>query len=169
MTIAEAREQFAYDDWANRRLSEALERLTEKQLGSAVASSFPSLRDTFAHIVLAEWIWLRRWLGESPTGAPSWVASSTLEQLQGTLSEVQSDRSGLLARLDDTGLGGLVRYRNTKGEEYAQPLGDLMRHVVNHSSYHRGQAATQLRQLGEVPPGTDLILFLLEKAEGPSS
>jgi uncharacterized damage-inducible protein DinB len=164
MTVAEARQLFAYDDWANRRLSEALVRLTEEQLGTVVASSHPSLRETFAHIIFAEWIWLRRWLGESPTGAPSWVASQTVNQLQGTLSEVQSDRSGLLERLEDAGLDGLVRFRDTEGDEYTHALGDLMRHVVNHSSYHRGQAATQLRQLGEVPPGTDLVLYLLEKS-----
>jgi uncharacterized damage-inducible protein DinB len=76
---------------------------------------------------------------------------------------VRSDRSELLERLEDAGLDGLVRFRDTEGTEYAHALGDLMRHVVNHSSYHRGQAATQLRQLGEVPPGTDLILYLLEK------
>ena len=163
MTVAEARELFAYNDWANRRLLEALGRLAGGRLGTVVESSFPSLGETFAHIIFAEWLWLRRWLGESPTGAPSWVESATLKQLQETLSEVQSDRSALLERLDDAGLDFVVRFRDTEGDEYAHPLGHLMRHVVNHSTYHRGQAATQLRQLGEAPPGTDLILFLLER------
>jgi uncharacterized damage-inducible protein DinB len=113
MTVAEARDLFAYNAWANQRLFETLDRLSEEQLGREVASSFPSLRETFAHMIFAEWIWLRRWLGESPTETPSWVASSTLEQLHGTLVEVQSDRSGLLGRLDEAGLDGLVRYRDT--------------------------------------------------------
>ena len=72
-------------------------------------------------------------------------------------------RFSLLEGLEDAGLAEVVRFRDTEGDEYAHPLGDMMRHVVNHSSYHRGQAATQLRQLGETPPETDLIHYLLER------
>jgi uncharacterized damage-inducible protein DinB len=48
------------------------------------------------------------------------------------------------------------------GQPFAHPLGKLMRHVVNHSTYHRGQLATQLRQLGQTPPNTDFTRFLRE-------
>lgn len=46
------------------------------------------------------------------------------------------------------------------GQAFAHPLGHLVQHVVNHSTYHRGQAATQLRQLGRTPPSTDFTRYL---------
>jgi uncharacterized damage-inducible protein DinB len=162
MTVDDARTLFAYDDWANGRVVEALERLTAEQSGKAIASSFPSLRETVAHIVQAEWFWLHRWLGENPTKSPAWAPGTPLDEVRHVLAGVQSDRGALLDRLTDEALGEPAPYRDPRGGEHHQRLGDQMRHVVNHSTYHRGQAATQLRQLGEVPPGTDLILYLRE-------
>jgi uncharacterized damage-inducible protein DinB len=56
----------------------------------------------------------------------------------------------------------VVSYRAPDGKAFAHPLGDLMRHVVNHSTYHRGQLATQFRQLGHTPPSTDFTRYLRE-------
>jgi uncharacterized damage-inducible protein DinB len=56
----------------------------------------------------------------------------------------------------------VISYHALDGHPYAHPLEKLMRHVVNHSTYHRGQLATQLRQLGHTPPNTDFIRFLRE-------
>jgi uncharacterized damage-inducible protein DinB len=162
MSIDEMRELLAYNDWANGRLVAALERLTTEQSSQTIASSFPSLRETLAHIATAEWFWLHRWLGENPEGAPAWASSGSLAELRPALTGVQSDRAALLERLSDDTLAEPAPYRDPGGTEHRQRLGDQMRHVVNHSTYHRGQAATQLRQLGEVPPGTDLILYLRE-------
>jgi uncharacterized damage-inducible protein DinB len=55
---------------------------------------------------------------------------------------------------------------NTRGETWSYPLGIMMQHVVNHSSYHRGQTTTMLRQLGRIPAATDLLLFFDETPEG---
>lgn len=52
-----------------------------------------------------------------------------------------------------------IAYVNTKGERWEYPLGRLMQHVVNHSTYHRGQVTTLLRQLGVKPLATDLLVF----------
>ena len=164
MTVDDARALFAYDDWANGRLVETVERLTAEQAGKTIASSFPSLRKTVEHIVQAEWFWLHRWLGENPTKAPAWEPGSSLAGVRQVLAGVQSERVGLLDRLTDEALGEPAPYRDTRGGEHRQRLGDQMRHLVNHSTYHRGQAATQLRQLGETPPGTDLILYLRDTA-----
>ena len=139
---------------------EAASALSEEQLGHSVASSFPSVGGTLAHMVGAELVWLRRWLGESPSGFPDWVAKPVLADLRGRLSAVEQERDTLVAGLSDADLGRVVSYRNLAGQAFSHPLGGLMRHVVNHSTYHRGQVATQLRQLGFKPPGTDLIVFL---------
>jgi uncharacterized damage-inducible protein DinB len=160
MTTDEAREQFAYGSWATGLVFAAAEALPAEQLAATVASSFPSVGSTLAHLVGAEWLWLRRWLGESPTGEPAWIAKPDLSEMKAQLALVESERSAFLATLSDADLGRVVSYRTRTGSLFADPLGSLIRHVVNHSTYHRGQIATQLRQLGQKPPNTDLLTFL---------
>lgn len=163
MTIDEARELFAYGRWANALVFEAASGLSEQQLHHSVASSFPSVCATLAHIVSAEWVWLRRWLGESPGQMPDWVSNPVYGELRARLTSVEQEREGLLAGLSDADLGRTISYRRLAGQAHSDPLGNLMRHVVNHSTYHRGQVVTQLRQLGHTPPGTDLILYLRQQ------
>ncbi len=160
MTIGEVRELFSYTAWANALVFEAASTLSEEQLGHSVASSFPSVGGTLAHMVGAEWVWLRRWLGESPSGFPDWVAKPSWADLRARLSAVEQERDVFVAGLSDADLSQLVSYRNLAGHAFSDPLGGLIRHLVNHSTYHRGQIATQLRQLGFKPAGTDLIVFL---------
>jgi uncharacterized damage-inducible protein DinB len=160
MTIDEARQLFAYSKWANSLMFGAAGLLSPEEFGAAAPSSFPSVSATLAHLVFGEWAWLQRWLGRSPTAAPGWVSRRALRDLKIQLDEVEVERGALLQRLTDADLDQPLTYQNLSGQAFTNRLGDLMRHVVNHSTYHRGQLATQLRQLGKTPPGTDLILFL---------
>jgi uncharacterized damage-inducible protein DinB len=160
MTIDEARELFAYCAWANGRFFAAAGALTPDQLSATAASSFPSVRGTLGHIVAAEWVWLRRWRGESPVAMPAWVVESGLPELEDHLAAVQSDREDYLAGLTDPDLDRAIEYRTLAGKAQVNRLGDMIRHLVNHSTYHRGQVATQLRQLGATPPTTDLIAYV---------
>ena len=162
MTIDEAGELFGYGSWATARMFGAAEALTQEQTEASVESSFPSIRATLAHIVATEWIWLRRWQGESPAAAPGWDAKADLAELKAELAAVEAERAAFLARRTDADLEGVVTYRAPDGQVFAHPLGQLIRHVVNHSTYHRGQLATLLRQLGQVPPSTDFTRYLRE-------
>jgi len=77
-----------------------------------------------------------------------------------TLAAVEAERASFLAGLSEAEFERAVSYRTLAGQPYSDALGGLIRHVVNHSTYHRGQVATQLRQLGHTPPNTDLITYL---------
>jgi uncharacterized damage-inducible protein DinB len=160
MTRDEALQLFAYDAWANGEVFAAAEQLSQVQLTATIASSFSSIRSTLGHIVGAEWVWLRRWLGENPSAAPPWVEQASLSELKAQLSTIEEERARYLEAVTDVGLEQVVAYRSLKGEPDSQRLSGQLRHVVNHSSYHRGQVATQLRHLGVTPPSTDLIRFL---------
>lgn len=162
MLASEARDLLAYNEWANARLVAAVGELPEDVFTRPVASSFGSLRDTLGHLIAAEWAWLERWTGNSPSAWPAWVKDGGRPALLDTLAEVQTERAAFASRLTDAQLAGPVSYRTLNGQQYENPLGDLIRHVVNHSTYHRGQAATQLRQLGVVPPSTDFIVYCRE-------
>jgi len=160
MTIDEARQLFGYSAWANGRMFEAAAALPAEQLSATIASSFPSVLGTLGHIIATEWIWLRRWQGDSPTAAPAWASASSLSELRARLTEVESERDRFLGQLADADLDRIVEYRRMSGEAYTDRLADLVRHAVNHSTYHRGQLATQLRQIGAHPPGTDLVTYV---------
>jgi len=166
MTIEEARELFGYGSWATARMFSAAEALTQEQLEAPAASSFPSIRATLGHIVGAEWLWLRRWLGDSPTSMPAWADEPTLTELKVQLAAIEAERASFLAQLTDADVEGMVSYRAPDGKAFAHPLGQLMRHVVNHSTYHRGQLATLLRQLGHTPtaPGTRCLHGRLKRS-----
>lgn len=161
--IDEIRELYAYNRWANRRLLDAASRLSPEAFTRDLGSSFPSVGDTLAHIVAAEWVWLERWRGRSPTGPPDAWDLSTPGTLRAAWEEVDRNRQAFLVELTEAASGREIAYRTTSGQPFEQPLGQMLRHVVNHSSYHRGQVVTMLRQLGAEPPPTDLILFYRER------
>jgi uncharacterized damage-inducible protein DinB len=108
------------------------------------------------------WVWLSRWLGESPTAFPDWDVS-THPRLLERWREIEGRQKQFLDGLDESDLDRVVTYKVFSGKTFSNPLAELFRHVVNHATYHRGQVATMLRQLGLKPPQTDLILYYRER------
>jgi len=160
MTVGEARDLIAYNRWANGQVFAAAAGLSEEQLTQVIPSSFPSVHATLAHIVSTEWVWLRRWLGESPASVPPWVATADLPDLRLRLTAVESEHDAFLSNLTDAGLEQVISYRTLAGQPHEDRLSDTLRHAVNHSTYHRGQVATQFRQLAIAPPATDFIAYV---------
>ena len=163
MQLADVRSLFAYNEWANARVFAAAAELDAEAFTTPRGNSFSSIRDTLSHIATSEWVWLRRWHGESPSLPPSWGLLESASALTEHLREVEAERRELLSRLTEADLQASLTYRNLKGEEFRQPLVDQMAHVVNHSTYHRGQIATLFRQAGLSAPATDLIVFKREQ------
>ena len=161
--VSEINELFEYNRWANQRMLNAVATLSEEQLNRDLKSSFPSVRETLVHMLGADWIWLSRWQGTSPSAAPAEWDVSNLAAIQARWSEIEQARSEFLDGLTPDALNNELAYRNLKGEPFVNPLGHLLRHVINHSTYHRGQLTTMLRQLGGTPPSTDLIVFIRER------
>jgi uncharacterized damage-inducible protein DinB len=159
----EIRELYAYNRWANRRLLGAAGDLSPADFDRDLGSSFPSVRSTLAHILAGEWIWLQRWLGRSPQSLPSDREFASYPALRSRWSLNEEAQLAFIDGLGDDSLRSTVRYRTTEGDTYEAPLWQLMRHVVNHSTYHRGQVATMLRQLGATAPATDLVVFHRER------
>jgi uncharacterized damage-inducible protein DinB len=157
--IEEIRELYAYDRWADDRLLEAAAGLAPEELTRDLRSSFPSILATLAHILSADWAWLERWQGRSPTEIPSEWDLSTLAGVRGEWEKVRDRRRDFLAELTDEDLTRIVSFRTLAGELFEGTLIRTLRHVVNHASYHRGQVVTLLRQLGATPPATDLALY----------
>ena len=150
---------FAYNRWANQRFLEAAEALSPADLNARLAGSFGTLRNTLVHVLSAEWVWLRRWKGESPTSMLDPVDFPDVASIRWRWKEIELECASLLAALRSESLGDELHYESTGGEQFEQPLHEILLHVINHSTYHCGQMTTMLRQLGRTPPSTDLILY----------
>jgi len=159
MQLDAIRELYDYNHWANQRVLSAMTPLTDDMFTRNMGNSFVSLRDTLAHILGAEWIWLERWLGRSPKALLSASDFPTLQALQRRWPAVRLDQNQYIQTLVPDRLNDDVSYTNTRGERYSYALWRQMLHVINHSSYHRGQVTTLLRQMGAEPAGTDLLVY----------
>src|SRR5713226_8347369 len=157
-TTQEISKLFDYNRWANGRTLEPAAALTAEEFGRQLGGSFPSVRETLAHIYAAEWIWLERWKGRSPRALPAAQEVPTLETLKEKWGPVEEGQRGFVEGLTEARMEEPISYVNTKGEKWAYPLGEMLVHVVNHSTYHRGQVATMLRQLGRAPLPTDYLV-----------
>ena len=149
----------AYTEWANRAVLAAAAARPADEWTRDVGGSFPTLQTVLAHAAGGEWVWLKRWLGERPTVPPPWVAGPTPDGLRAALDDVEAERQVWLAGLAPADVAEPFLYTLFNGTTSAEPLGVQMHHVVNHATYHRGQAAAMLRRLGAAPPPTDLIAW----------
>ena len=166
MTPEEIRLLFDYNAWANHRSLEAAAALTNEQFTKPLGSSFPSVRDTLAHICGAEWIWHERFQGNSPSSLPDLSAFNTAAELRVNWLEQESKLMGFVSRVTQADLERLMEYKTLNFGVYRNPLWQSMQHLVNHGTYHRGQVTTLLRQLGAKPILTDLMHFYRERSVG---
>ncbi len=165
MTPEDFRTLYEYNAWANRRILDACAALPSEQFTRPLGSSFPSIRDTLAHITAGEWIWTQRWRGESPAAPPEWVKTADAKDLGERLSALDGELLEFASRLSSDDLARPIAYRNLSGESSSQPIWQPLQHLANHSTYHRGQIVTMLRQVGAKAPHTDLIVFYRERAK----
>ncbi len=166
MTPEDCRLLFDFNAWANRRVLDACDALNVDQFTRDLHSSFPSVRDTVAHIAAAQWIWHERFHGTSPAAPPDWLKNDDRVALCERLGAIDRRLVEFVSGLAVADLERVCEYRNMSGRPSAQPLWQPLQHLANHSTYHRGQIVTLLRQLGAQPPHTDLILFYRERQKG---
>jgi uncharacterized damage-inducible protein DinB len=150
---------YEYNRWANARVLGAVAKLNADQFTKDLGNSFRSVRDTLVHIMAAEWIWLMRWKGTSPKAMLKSTDFSSLDALRSKWAEIEREQTEYLRGLTDESIQKVLAYTSTEGKDFKNPLWQLMPHVVNHSTYHRGQVTTMLRQLGAEPVSTDLVTF----------
>ena len=159
MTGDEARELFAYNAWANRKLFDAAAALSAELYHRDLRSSFGSIHGTLAHIVWAEQLWLHRWLGRANPAVAQGKDLETLAAVRGRWEEIETERRGFLKGFADTRFSETRTVTPSTGGEFRHTFHEMFAHVVDHSSYHRGQVVTMLRQVGVVPPVTGLIFY----------
>ncbi len=166
MTPEQIRTLYEFNSWATHRMLEACGGLSDEQFTRNLGFSFPTLRDTLSHIMGAEWWWLEVWQGRAHDQYPPAAVYSCVAALRARWATLDADLLRFARAQPAESLQAPVKIPSTKGP-LSQPLWRLMQHLVNHSSYHRGQAAVMIRQLGAKPAATDLLYFYLENEGHP--
>jgi len=163
MTVAEVRELFAYNAWANRRIFTALRTLPSDAYFRDLKSSHGGLHGTLCHVVWAEQLWFNRWTGKPKPAVHQGKDLATLDAAVGRWEEIERERSTFMDGFTEPRLDETVVVRPSTGGEFRHTFREMFRHAVDHSSYHRGQLVTMLRQVGVAPPNTGLIVFYRER------
>jgi uncharacterized damage-inducible protein DinB len=153
------RQHFEYTIWATRRLVETAAGLTPEQLNRDFGHADRSVLGTLAHIYAADRIWLGRIEGAPPARFLDPDRDLRMEALTSDWPEVHQRWLAWLDSQDASSLEAALQYRDLKGNPHATPLWQVVLHVVNHASHHRGQVSAMLRAMGRTPPPVDLIVY----------
>ena len=163
MSVSAAlRSQLDYTAWASRRLVEAAAALSPDELHRDFQTANHSILDTLVHIFAGDRIWLAR-LSGAPIPAFVSDADRSLAVLERDWPPLQERWKEWAAGLTDKAALEELAYFDLKGRSWQQPVWELVLHVVNHGTHHRGQVAGFLRSLGHTPPPTDLVVFHRER------
>jgi uncharacterized damage-inducible protein DinB len=163
----------AYNQWMNRKLYEAAAALPEEELQRDRGAFFGSIFGTLNHIAIGDILWFKR-IGRYLPGLASLASVEQLPPpvfpntpLRGTLAELAALRAMLdeaiiafCAEVEASSLGEAFEWASTQGVGNRKFLGDVLQHVFNHQTHHRGQATTLFSQIGIDVGATDLLLLL---------
>lgn len=148
-----------YTIWANHRVMRASATLSVEEFKRDLGSSHGGVLGTLTHMMGAEWIWLERWKGVSHTRGIDEGEFPDIVALRDRWTLIEEHRDFWFQSLKESALAETITYRNLAGQEYQGALWQLVQHMVNHSTYHRGQVVTLLRILGAKTVSTDLVVW----------
>ena len=149
-----------YNIWANDIVLSWINNITDEQWGKHVVSSFNSIAETVLHITSAESIWLERL---NKAESPVWLQTSFKGTRKDIIDLWKKASAGIKKNLEDFNESAMMEklvFRRINGDRYEMPHYQVFAHIFNHSTYHRGQLVTMLRQVGFTEVGsTDMLGF----------
>jgi uncharacterized damage-inducible protein DinB len=153
---------FAYNRWADRLVLDACRKLSPEQYAAEPAPGWSSVRASVVHIASATLTWIRRLAGEVVSSALTEADVPTVEEAERRLDQAYQLLGGLWPALTSERLAAPQTFE-LRGRTMVLPPWVVLRHVVNHSTYHRGQVASKLKRLGVEQPATDFVFWAREQ------
>jgi len=151
-----------YHRWATSQVLQQTTPLPSEELVKDLKGSFHSIYDTLVHLFQADSIWLDRLEGR-PTGVlADYEAPGCTFELSEAWMKVLDKMVGWGDELTEADWSREMSYKTLAGVPYNTPIWQMVLHVVNHGTHHRGQIISMLRQLGSKPKGLDLMHFYRE-------
>lgn len=152
------RSHLAYTAWASHMLVEAAKSLPHEELTRDFGTADKSVLGSLVHIYAADRVWLARFKGEA-TRAFVTDVDHDLAVLENDWPALHRRWEAWAGDLTDEAGHAELSYTDLSGRSWRQPVWQLVMHVVNHGTHHRGQVAGFLRSMGYTPPKLDLVHY----------
>jgi uncharacterized damage-inducible protein DinB len=136
-----------YNVWANQRIVNVIRNLSDEQIERVVVSSFPSIRGTLLHIWDAESLWLDRLKGGTPTEFPSKYFKGDNKTIFTSLIKSSEQFVDFVRQQEVKFLNSNLKTKSVAGVELNFSVYNMIHHCLNHSTMHRGQLITFIRQV----------------------
>lgn len=164
--MTDAKQLYDYHCWANKRILNHIENLPEETAYQEVKSVFPSISGVLLHMCRADYIWLNVLSGvayqEIIDGAGKFESAHVkMTAIKQHTSELELQYHDFFSRQTD--LEQTLSMQHPKLGTLESTYADIILHVVNHGTYHRGNVTAMLRQLGHPGVPTDYVYYLYEK------
>ena len=153
---------FAYDRWANRKVLDACRKLTAEQCVAEPDPGWSSVRSTIYHIALATEFNLRTLAGDPDDRIPTEADMATVDDVAQLLERAYRRFEELRPTLTPERLNTVLTL-HAIGRTFTLSRWAILRHIVNHATYHRGQVATKLKRFGIEQPNTDFFWWMIEQ------
>lgn len=154
----------SYNVWASQKILDVILTLPAEKQMAEVPSSFNSLHKTILHMLDAENIWWQRMKMQERITRPSDNFTGSTNELTENLLQQSRQWEAWVSNASDLSLEHVFQYQNNKKEHVKLPIWQMLVHVFNHGTYHRGQLINMLRQLGaDKLPSTDFSAYCLSK------
>jgi uncharacterized damage-inducible protein DinB len=153
---------FAYDRWANTKVLDACRKLTAEQYVAEPVPGWSSVRSTMYHIAWVTDFHLRTLSGGPDDSIPTEADLATVDDAARLLERAYHRFEELRPTLTPERLSTLLTLRAV-GRTFTLPRWAMLRHVVSHSTYHRGQVASKLKRFGIEQSITDFFFWVIEQ------
>jgi uncharacterized damage-inducible protein DinB len=153
---------YAFNRWADRRVLDACRKLTPEQYAAEPVPGWSSVRQSVVHNAVVMDAWLSRLAGQVVDGPiPAEADFPTIADAERVLERAEQTLQKLLPMMTPEWLTTPQTLRG-RGRVAVLPPWAVLRHVVNHSTYHRGQIASKLKRLGVEQAATDFVFWAME-------
>jgi uncharacterized damage-inducible protein DinB len=157
------REMFEYVRWGDQQSLMAARSVPDELYYKDFGLSHGSIHKMLVHMMAAQWTWLSRWRGQSPPKLETAEDYPTRILLEQRWPLVHAAMMDFVAHQSPSALARTVNYRNTRGETFTLPLANLLLHVIDHATYHRGQLNSLIKKAGGTPVYVSFQLWSLNK------
>lgn len=142
-----------YNDWANQRVLITLE---EHEINDE------EILKLYSHVLSAQIVWLNRIIDIPTSPFPLWEVYN-LRELRSMTEESARNWMNYMETHRFETFEEMIFYKNTKGKKFENTIREIISHVINHSTYHRGQIAAKISVKGLEAPVTDYIAYARSK------
>jgi uncharacterized damage-inducible protein DinB len=162
-----AKKMYDYHVWANQKVFQHLKQLPEKIYKEQIKSVFSSISDVMVHLYATDVTWLETMKESSYQDTVNEVNRRKLEAAEASMEELEALYQLLSEEYyrffgEQQDVERIIVTEHPRFGRMEFVLADLIHHVVNHGTYHRGNISAMLHQQDERGIPTDYVYFLFK-------